>query len=648
MSTLFPTSGQMFAHQFAPLIPHWFSSEFRGRKKSGIGTIGKAASNFSDHDGVRAGGTMGESPFRRTRWLGGLEIEAGLSVVATIQVVALVIGLQQGQWALILTQLVALVVLVLVYASIRREFHKRQAETRQRLESDQRNRSVVDHILDGIITIDDGGVVVSINPASQRIFEYSPPEIIGRNVKELIQQKHHEEHEYLMNFLRTGQANVLGVGREIGGRRKDGTTFAMDFAISALSVGEFPLFTCIVRDISQSKLYEEQLRAQSAQLREQADRLLAADQRKNEFLAMLAHELRNPLASIHHVVDSLRLMNLTDPKLCDLRDVLQRQVEQISRLVEDIMDASRVVRGKVRIRKQRTDIAAVLQRAIETCRPMLDERGQQLALTLPDEPIPLDADPMRLAQVFSNLLTNAIKYSPEKSRIELSASREDGRAAVRVRDFGFGIAPEMLGRIFELFTQGNVSLDRAQGGLGIGLTTARSLVEMHGGVIEALSEGPGKGSEFIVRLPIAGSDALPAQTDDAESTPAPRPPRRVLIVDDNRDAARSLCMLLQMEGHEVSVAHDGPSGLKAAEADPPEVVLLDIGLPGMDGLEVARRLRQSAHGQDLVLVALTGYGQDDDVRRSLDAGFNAHVIKPVKLEMLNKLIATSDAIDPSP
>jgi PAS domain S-box-containing protein len=589
------------------------------------------------------GATMGGSPFRRSRWLGGLEIEIGLSIAAIVEAVALAIGLRQGQFGLAIAHLLALALLAMIYVWIRREFRDRQAENRQQLKSEEQNRSVVDHVLDGIMTIDDAGIVVSINPAAQRIFGYAPPEIIGRNIKELMQHKQHEEHEYLMNYLRTGQTNVIGVGREIGGRRKDGTAFAMHFAISALSASEFPLFTCIVRDISQSKLYEEQLRSQSAQLQEIADRLLAADQRKNEFLAMLAHELRTPLASIQHLVDSLQLMNLTDPRLQELRDVLQRQVEQVSRLVEDIMDASRLARGKVRIRKEKTDIAAVLQRAIETCRPMLDERRHELVTKLPDEPIPLDADPTRLAQVFSNLLTNAIKYSPQNSRIEMSAAREDGRAVVRVRDFGVGIAPEMLGRIFDLFTQGNVSPDRAQGGLGIGLTTARSLVEMHGGVIQALSEGPGKGSEFIVRLPIAEPEALaaaPAKEPAASSAAGPQ--RRVLLVDDNRDAARSLSMLLQMEGHEVTVAFDGPSALKAAEANPPDVVLLDIGLPGMDGLEVARRLRESSHRPDLVLIALTGYGQDDDVRRSLDAGFNAHVIKPVKLETLNKLIANSD------
>jgi PAS domain S-box-containing protein len=368
--------------------------------------------------------------------------------------------------------------------------------------------------------------------------------------------------------------------------------------------------------------------------------LKEADRRKDEFLAMLAHELRNPLAPILNAVEVLRLLDPNDGMLRQQRDTIERQVEQMRRLLDDLLDVSRITRGKVQLRHEVTDLAAVLAGAIETSRPLLEAKQHVLSVTLPPRPVLLEADPTRLAQVFTNLLNNAAKYTDAGGHVWLTLEQHGTEATVRVRDSGIGMTGEMLAHAFELFAQADRSLDRSQGGLGIGLTLARQLVEMHGGTIAAASDGPGRGCEFVVRLP-----AQPATLDVAEAVPrepaarAPRRPRRVLIVDDNQDAAESLALLLQLRGHDVRTALDGPGGLEAADAFGPEVVLLDIGLPGMDGYEVARQLRQRPAGRATMLVAVTGYGGDEDRRRSREAGFDHHLVKPTDPETVVDLLA---------
>src|SRR5512135_734222 len=368
-----------------------------------------------------------------------------------------------------------------------------------------------------------------------------------------------------------------------------------------------------------------------------------ADRRKDEFLAMLAHELRNPMAPILNALHLLREQG-GGPMAEQAREVAERQVRHLARLVDDLLDVSRISSGKIHLRKGRVELGETVARAVETARPLIAARRHELSGSLPDEPIPLEADAARLEQVLANLLNNAAKYTEPGGWIAIEARREGEAAVVRVRDNGIGIAPELLPRIFDLFTQADRSLDRSQGGLGIGLTLVRSLVEMHDGSVTAASAGVGKGSEFVVRLPLGAPEA-PGET---EGTGHPGPPpesvearsRRVLVVEDNIDGARLMARLLESRGHQTRVAHDGPSALEAAREQCPEVVLLDIGLPGMDGYQVAERLRGMEGMERALLVALTGYGQDGDRQRSHEAGVDLHMIKPVDPEALIKLVAS--------
>jgi signal transduction histidine kinase/DNA-binding response OmpR family regulator len=366
-----------------------------------------------------------------------------------------------------------------------------------------------------------------------------------------------------------------------------------------------------------------------------------ADRQKNEFLAMLAHELRNPLAPVRNAVQVL-LSEGTSPRQQQWsKEVIARQVQQMVRMVDDLLDVSRITRGKITLRTEAVDLAAVVADAVETSRPVIDQRRQELTVSLPSEPVRAEGDATRLAQVVANLLNNAAKYTEEGGRIWLSMERAAGEVIVRIRDTGMGIAPEMLSRIFEPFAQADRSLDRSQGGLGIGLTLARRLIELHGGRISAHSNGPGTGSEFVVYLP-----ALPNVPEEARmvngrhpDAERPRTPLRILIIDDSVDGAESLAVLLQTLGLEVRTAYDGPSGLTAATEFRPEVVLLDIGLPRMDGYEVARRLRREPSLEGLLLIALSGYGQAEDRRRSREAGFDHHLLKPMALDVFLELIA---------
>lgn len=366
-----------------------------------------------------------------------------------------------------------------------------------------------------------------------------------------------------------------------------------------------------------------------------------SDRHKNEFLSMLAHELRNPLAPIRNAVQLLRMLDAGAAEAPSLHEIIERQVQQLVRLVDDLLDLSRITRGKIHLQMECVQVSEVVARAVETSRPLIDARKHELAILLPPEPLCVRGDPVRLAQVLSNLLNNAAKYTEEGGTIQLKVERHEENLIVRVRDNGVGIPAHMLSSIFELFTQVDRSLDRSQGGLGIGLTLVHKLVEMHGGRVEAFSEGPSCGSEFVVSLPL-----LIATPPSASATPPPAtapvssPRRRVLVVDDNTDAARSLAMLLEMGGHEVRCCYDGQTGLTEAETFRPEAVLLDIGLPELDGLEVARRLRALDLSPRPLLVALTGYGQADDVRRSREAGFDHHLVKPADPHALTALLTS--------
>jgi signal transduction histidine kinase len=377
-----------------------------------------------------------------------------------------------------------------------------------------------------------------------------------------------------------------------------------------------------------------------AELGRRAEQLAETDLRKDEFLATLAHELRNPLAPVRNALQILRLAGDNRLAAEQARSMMDRQVQQLVRLVDDLLDVSRITRGTVELKKERVALSSIVASAVETSRPLIEAARHDLSVTLPPETIELEADPTRLAQVLSNLLNNAAKYTEAGGKIWLTAQREGDRVTVRVRDTGIGIAAEMLPKIFDLFMQVDGSIDKAQGGLGIGLTLVRTLLEMHGGTVEARSAGPGLGSEFSIWLPLA-PERRPAQADGksrAGVNPS-LPLRRVLIVDDNVDAAQSLAMLLRILGQDVRTAHNGRSALEAARASMPEIAILDIGLPGMDGHELARRLRDEPGGDAVLIIALTGWGQDVDRRRSFEAGFDYHMTKPADPEALRKLLS---------
>jgi signal transduction histidine kinase len=377
-------------------------------------------------------------------------------------------------------------------------------------------------------------------------------------------------------------------------------------------------------------------------LKRAEEALRQADRRKSEFLAVLGHELRNPLAPLRNALQLLRLQRGGDVEVERLAGVMDRQVDHLVRLVDDLLDVTRISRGKIELRTELLELATVLERCLERARPHLDGRQHTLEVSLPEQPLPLEADPARLEQVFTNLLINAGKYTPPGGHVRLSAAREGGRAVVRVRDDGIGIRPDMLGRVFDLFQQADRVPGGAADGLGLGLALVRGLVALHGGEVSASSGGPGAGSEFVVSLPLVVRDG-PAPARDAGRPPSvgsARRPLRVLVVDDNVDGAKSLAMLLGLIGHEVRVAYDGPEALEVAAAFRPEVVLLDVGLPGdMDGYQVARRLRARPGTETAALVAVTGHGSEEERARAREAGFAAHFVKPVELAALCSFLA---------
>jgi PAS domain S-box-containing protein len=373
--------------------------------------------------------------------------------------------------------------------------------------------------------------------------------------------------------------------------------------------------------------------------KEAEEALREAARRKDEFLATLAHELRNPLAPIRNAVDILKLQGLSDPTAQAARDVIDRQSRQLVRLVDDLLDVNRISRGKLRLRKERVELSGLLAQALEGAGPRILSAGQELSVSLPPDPIYLNADSVRLAQVFVNLLDNASKYTDKRGRIRMSATRDTLGVAVKVQDTGIGIAPEHLPRIFDMFAQVGSPATQPQPGIGIGLSLAQGLVEMHGGHIEGRSEGLGRGSEFIVHLPVAADSASPQpmRSDDGENLKAITA-RRVLVVDDERIVAQSLAALLRLLGNEVETAHDGLEAIAAAERYRPDVILLDIGMPGLDGYAACRRIREEPWGNTIQIVALTGWGTEEDRRRSADAGFDGHLVKPVDASTLVNLL----------
>jgi signal transduction histidine kinase len=360
--------------------------------------------------------------------------------------------------------------------------------------------------------------------------------------------------------------------------------------------------------------------------------LKQADRHKDEFLAMLAHELRNPLAPIGNAVQIMRRHPLPDPKQAWVVEIVERQLGYLTRLVDDLLDVSRITRGKINLAREPVDLAVVVARAVETAQSLIAEKNHELTVDVPSSPLTVTGDMTRLTQVLSNVLSNAAKYTDVGGRIAIGAQLLEDAVAICVRDNGVGIPPHMLGSVFDLFTQVEQGTDRTQGGLGIGLALVRRLVEMHGGTVIARSEGAGHGSEFVIRLPLAH-----VEPQAAASTQVPEvetPPMSIVLADDNKDALESLALLLRIQGHEVHTALDGAAALTLAATHRPQLMLLDLGMPEMDGLEVARQIRAAAWGASTILVALTGWGQDEDRRRSHAAGFDTHMVKPLDMAML--------------
>lgn len=487
-----------------------------------------------------------------------------------------------------------------------------------------------------IILLDSSGNIASWNSGAERLLGHSEEEVIGCSLSIIYTPEDIEDcvpEKELGGALKSGRADD-----ERWHIRKDGSRFWGSGVLIALRDDEGAPrgFVKSFRDLTRRRLLEEQLR-------QRTEELLEADRLRGNFLAMLAHELRNPLSPILNSVFILEhQLGTEDPIVAAATRTIQRQVTSLKRMIEDLLDVSRVAKQKLILEKRVVTLAEIVQNAAQDVRELVNERRHKLTLSLePIAGVQVDADPVRLQQIFINLLTNAARYTPPGGLIQLSGEREEGEAVVRARDSGVGLEPEMVEKIFDLFTQADHPMTRTQGGLGIGLALVKNLVELHGGTITALSEGAGKGCEFVVRLPIVDKRAdapppSPAPAPAENSKPAGRKPRRVLIVEDDADSARSLATLLQIGGNEAVVANDGPSALRAARALKPDAVVLDIGLPGMNGYDVAAALRRDTNAK---LIAVTGYVDED---RAKHAGFHYHLIKPVDRAELTALLDSMD------
>jgi PAS domain S-box-containing protein len=509
-----------------------------------------------------------------------------------------------------------------------------EEELRHRLQeladAEERTRSVVDHVIDGIITIDERGIIATFNPAAERIFGYARDEVVGHNVKMLMPEPDRARHDsYIANYLRTGQAKIIGTGREVAGQRKDGSTFPMELAISEFRIGAQRLFTGIVRDITERKNLERELH-------ERLDQLGEADRRKDQFISLLSHELRNPLAPVRNAVTILRRPGVDAETRERVLAMMERQVAQMVRLIDDLLDVSRITSGKIELRCATIDLGLAAQQGLETARPEIDAKRHEVTFALPDEPVFVYADAVRVAQIVTNLLNNAAKFTEPGGRIALSVERSREHALIQVTDNGIGIPADKLESIFEIFVQVDPSMERSRSGLGLGLTLVKSLAELHGGSVEVHSEGHGKGTRLNVRLPLAMSSH--AEPEPSGEAPLGYERRRVLVIDDNADSADSLAALLRMLGHEASAVYSGEQGLAQVARLSPDIVLCDIAMPGMSGLEVARQLRALYPDRALTLIAATGYGRPEDVASAAAAGFDTHLVKPVDLNRLQALI----------
>ena len=489
--------------------------------------------------------------------------------------------------------------------------------------------AIVESSDDAIISKSLEGIIQSWNAAAERLFGFTAEEAVGQHISLVIPPDRITEEDQIIASLKAGNRIEHFETERV---RKDGQRIIVSLSISPIKddSGNVVGASKIVRDVTERMQLMKDLQRLASDLS-------AADQRKNEFLATLAHELRNPLAPMSNMLEVVKRAADDGKVVKQAHETFERQLNQMVRLVDDLLDVNRITHDRLELRRSEVELSSVIQQAVEVARPLIDAADQELIVDLPAEPVHLNADRARLAQVFGNLLNNSCKYTRPNGTITLSAKRMDGEVFVTVKDNGAGIPRDKINNIFDMFMQVDRSSERSQEGLGIGLTLVKRLVEMHGGSIDAHSDGEGHGSEFVVRLPVISKPAVAAVHTGAASESSTE--RRVLIVDDNRDSADSLAMLMQITGNKAFLAYDGAEALEAIDKYRPEVVLLDIGLPKLDGHEVCRRVREKSWGRDIIIIALTGWGQEDDRRKSTEAGFDGHLVKPVDYDRLLSLLA---------
>ncbi len=503
-------------------------------------------------------------------------------------------------------------------------------------ESERMHRLTLDSIRGhAILTMDISGTITSVNAGATGVLGYRDSELLGQASK-IIFTAGDQEAGVPQREMQTAKRRGIAED-ERWHVRKDGSQFWGSGLVAPLLDESEILrgYTKVVRDMTEWKQAEEALRE--------------ADRRKDEFLAMLAHELRNPLSSIQNAAQLVRHASLPPERSAWAKDVILNQVKHLARLVDDLLDVARITRGKIRLRTEQVDLSEVLRRASDVAQPLIESRQQTYATEISIDSLMVKGDSTRLEQVFTNLLTNASKYTDSGGQIALTARRDGGSLVVQIADNGVGISEEMLPRVFDLFAQVDNSLDRSQGGLGIGLTISQRLVQLHGGTIEVASGGSGQGSVFTIRLPALGCGSTEVILPVRERTTAnPRVGAKILVVDDNMATATALADLLQLSGFEVQAVHDGHEALRAARQQQPAVVLLDIGLPGMDGYQVVQHLRHEEGLQNARIIAITGYGEVTARRRSREAGFDYHLVKPVDYDTLLSLIVYDQTDVPSP
>lgn len=523
---------------------------------------------------------------------------------------------------------------VLIFRDIteRRRLEKENAE---RLAAARFLAAIVESSEDVIVAKSLDGMIQTWNASAERMFGYSAEEAIGKHISLIIPEDRLDEEREIIARLREGQRVEHF---ETVRKRKDAQPIHISLTVSPIrdEAGKVISASKIARDITDRKEAEEQIYDLMAELKQ-------TDRRKDEFLATLAHELRGPLAPLRNLLEVMKRTDGTKEQLTQYRLTMERQLGHLVRLVDDLIDVSRITRDKIELRQEQVELASVLHQSIEACRPLADSMHHHINLSLPKEPVYLVGDSVRLAQIFSNLLSNSCKYTELGGQIHVTAERQGSDVAVAVQDSGIGIPPDRLDTVFEMFTQYGQPPEKAQGGLGIGLALVKRLVEMHSGSVQAFSEGAGRGSKFVVRLPVL-IEARPAPPPPPAMKPAGAASHRILIVDDNADAADSLAILLDSTGYKTFTARDGQEALKEAARLRPDVILLDIGLPRLNGYEVCRRLRLEPWGKNMLIVALTGWGQEADRIKSKEAGFDEHMTKPLDFNVLMQRLAERETI----